>query len=330
MPRSDSYRTDTELPDEVMQQAARWHARLREAGETESEDVQRAQAFETWIAAHPDHKRAFEETKAVWNALALPAARLMDPAAPLMDNDPSRKAKKRKGATSRWRAASFSAAAFAVIAVAAVLQDDALVLLDSDHRTGAGERQEIALMDGGKVTLNSRSAVAIDGRQARLLRGEAWFDVTHDANAPFHVDTDAGRVTVLGTRFGVRLTDEGAEVVLVEGLLDLSTETDRQTLTAGFGAALTGSGVTDPTVIDPLRATAWLRGQAVFENAPLKDVIAALNRHRTVPILIAGGIEEHRISGVFSLDDPDAAVRALEALLPGRVTRITDAFVVLR
>ena len=323
MPRSDSYRTDTELPDEVMQQAARWHARLREAGETESEDAQRAQAFETRIAAHPDHKRAFEETQAVWNAMALPIARLVD-------EDRRLNTKMKSAATSHWRAAALSAVAFAVIALAALWQDDALVFLGSDYRTAAGERQEIALMDGGRVTLNTRSAIAIEGRQARLLRGEAWFDITHDADAPFHVDTEAGRVTVLGTRFGVRLTDDGAEVVLVEGLLDLSTPFDRKALTAGFGAALTDFGVTDPAAIDPLRVTAWLRGQAVFEDSALKDVVAELNRHRTVPILVVGSIQERRISGVFSLEDPDAAVRALEALLPGHVTRITDAFVVLR
>ena len=323
MARSDSYRTEAELPADLMQQAARWHARLREPHDHPLEDAARKQAFENWIGEHPDHKRAFEETKALWNALALPAARLAR-------DDRSRNAKMRKEAAPRWRAASLSAAAVALIAVAAVWRDDALIILQSDYRTGAGERQEIALMDGGRVTLNTRSAIAMEGRQARLLRGEAWFDITHGAGAPFHVDTEVGRVTVLGTRFGVRLTDDGAEVVLVEGLLDLSTPTDRQALTAGFGAALTKSGVSDPAAIDPLRITAWLRGQAVFENAPLKDVVAELNRHRTVPILILGDLGERRVSGVFSLEDPDAAVRALEALLPGRVTGITGAFVVLR
>jgi transmembrane sensor len=77
--------------------------------------------------------------------------------------------------------------------------------------------------------------------------------------------------------------------------------------------------------------TAWLRGQIVFFNTPLRAVIAELNRYRRGYIVIANGkLETLKISGVFATDDPNAALAAIAATLPVRIIRLTDYLVLLR
>lgn len=72
----------------------------------------------------------------------------------------------------------------------------------------AGQHIRIALSDGTSVELNSKSRITYPalfiGRERRVrLEGEAMFDVRHDADHPFIVETYACDVEVLGTRFNV-------------------------------------------------------------------------------------------------------------------------------
>ena len=54
-----------------------------------------------------------------------------------------------------------------------------------------------------------------------LLRGKVWFDVAANADRPFVVATEAGRIRVTGTSFGMRLDDNAAVVSLIEGSFEL-------------------------------------------------------------------------------------------------------------
>lgn len=90
----------------------------------------------------------------------------------------------------------------------------------ADHRTQTGERREVLLPDGSRLTLNTASAVdvAYDGSQRllRLREGEILIDTAADSVAsgqpghrPFLVETPAGIVRAIGTRFVVRQLDAG-------------------------------------------------------------------------------------------------------------------------
>lgn len=76
----------------------------------------------------------------------------------------------------------------------------------------AGQHIRLALADGTLVRLNSKSRITypalFNGRERRVrLEGEAMFDVKHDAEHPFIVETFACDVEVRGTQFNV-LADE--------------------------------------------------------------------------------------------------------------------------
>jgi ferric-dicitrate binding protein FerR (iron transport regulator) len=79
--------------------------------------------------------------------------------------------------------------------------------LTSTNRTG--RPVTLALADGSTVALSSNSSLryppAFGGSERVVtLRGEAFFDVFHDAARPFRVLTDQVETTVLGTSFRVR------------------------------------------------------------------------------------------------------------------------------
>lgn len=72
----------------------------------------------------------------------------------------------------------------------------------------AGQHIRVTLNDGSVIDLNSGARMVypsiFTGKERRIkLQGEAMFDVEHDPEHPFVVETFACEVTVLGTRFNV-------------------------------------------------------------------------------------------------------------------------------
>ena len=292
--------------------------------------------LDLWLRADPRHRRAFEETRRLW-------ARLEQPVAQVLSEGPA-------AATFRfrwprlpsltWQKAALVACCLVLTAAGLVYHDEVVDRVRSDHMTAVGERAPLRLEDGSRLTLNSDSAVTLDlgpeVRQVRLLRGEAWFEVSPDGNRPFFVETPLGTVQVTGTSFNVRLEEESAVVSLAEGRVELTSGTGKaagQTLSIAPGqeARLSDAGVSDPRTFDRTAVTAWLRGQMVFYDSPLAEVVAELNRYRTGRIVVADSdLEQLRVSGVFRVDDTDAALSVIADTLPVEVTRLTGYLVLLR
>ena len=326
------------LPEPLLEAAAGWHARMREPEGDPVAAAARQATFARWLAADPRHVLAFQETERLWAKLGAPVAEIIE-ARPTAVSPAATGRRRRPRFTTRtaWATACLAL----IVAIGATQYDDVLIRLQSDYRTAVGERAPLTLDDGSRLTLNTDSAVALDmgpdRRQVRLLQGEAWFDVEPHAARPFSVITEAGRVRVTGTSFGVRLQGDAATVALAEGQIELLAETGAGAgasllvLTAGQQARLSQDGVSDPAVVDETTATAWLRGQIVFFDTPLRDVVAELNRYRAGRIVIANdALDGLTVSGVFSTGDPDAALGVIADTLPVRITRLTDFLVLLR
>ncbi|MBX2925273.1 MAG: FecR family protein [Chitinophagaceae bacterium] len=92
------------------------------------------------------------------------------------------------------------------------------------YETNYGEKKTIWLPDSSKVILNARSTLrtrADFGVSARevYLTGEAFFDVTHNAQKPFVVNMNQFEVKVLGTLFNIKAypEDKLQEASLIRG-----------------------------------------------------------------------------------------------------------------
>src|SRR5699024_5422197 len=94
-----------------------------------------------------------------------------------------------------------------------------------------GQRGNITLSDGTKVTLNADSKIILlevvqSNKREITLRGEAFFEVTHNPDRPFIINTGQAVVEVLGTSLDVRSypDDESVQVVVSDGRVSLSAK----------------------------------------------------------------------------------------------------------
>lgn len=210
------------------------------------------------------------------------------------------------------------------------------------YRTGVGERRVVALRDGSSVTLNTASTVEVAytdaERRVRLVRGEALFDVAHDAARPFLVDAGSARFRALGTAFNVRLRPDVVELTVTEGVVGVAAREGEVAVPvaariAAGGGAVVRSGAVAPTALDDQRLrqrTAWQEGVLEFDGESLAQVVGEFNRYRRQPIVIGDArLESLRIGGRFEVDEADKFLAALTSSFPIEVIDTADGGVLL-
>jgi transmembrane sensor len=296
------------------QAALQWLSRINE----QPEQAQGA-AFKRWLLADPGHREAYAQAQALWQMSAAPAARLADEECEGLQRYLDAMAKAPDRGRWRQRVAALAVAACLVLAVGTVggwhpgywLQD-----LQADY-SSAGNVRQVTLADQSQVTLDAGSAITVDfaqgERRVRLLRGAAFFQVTHTGE-PFLVAAAGGEVRVLGTQFEVREQGDGAQVTVRSG---------RVAVTPGQGAAareLTANqqlayvdGHAGSTVsVDSESRLAWRQGWLNYYQVPLAQVVEDLGRYYPGRILLLEGeLGQRKVSGSFPVQAPLAALDSL-------------------
>lgn len=91
-------------------------------------------------------------------------------------------------------------------------------------QTAEEENSNITLADGTQIRLNSHTEIVISpgylrGTREVTLIGEAYFDVAHNPNQPFVINTNQSSIEVLGTAFNVRSVSgqKNVQVAVFEG-----------------------------------------------------------------------------------------------------------------
>ncbi|MFP6848439.1 MAG: FecR family protein [Pseudomonas sp.] len=301
--------------DELFAQASAWHFRLQAEDASDEDRL----GFEAWLAQGDAQAHAWDEAQLLLAALQ-PAARRMQPQAP----------------PRRRRTLPWAAAALLLLALGVVWQTPWSDRLRADHYTAVGESEVIELADGSRIELNTDAAVRVEltdnERRVHLLRGEAWFEVAHNANRPFVVQSGHTRVRVLGTRFSVSRLGEHTRVQLAEGRVETMVEGSGKAILAPGEAVEAAPGYLSAVqTFEPAAAFAWRQRQLVFRQQPLGEVVAELNRYWPGYVLISDStLERKAVSGVFEIDKPEAVLRALQLTLGLRVDRYSPYLTLLR
>jgi transmembrane sensor len=302
----------------LQQQAVAWHARLTSGAVDDSV----LSEFDRWRRQGPEHQQAYRDVEALWQQLPMPL---------LADRQRRRAlvAKQRRAVLAR-RGLSVAAAASLLLAVMAGFYPDYLQHPLADYRTRIGEQTSITLADGSIAHLNTDTAidVSINGNERRieLLRGEAEFDVAHDADKPFRVATGATTTEALGTRFIVRYDGKAGAVTLLQGRVRSSrpsaqgAQTESTTLQAGQQLAFTADRLGTPQTAELSNADAWRRGRLLMNFVPLKQVIAEINRYRRSQIrLLDDKLAEREVNIAVDIKQTDAWLKALQQTLSIKV-----------
>jgi transmembrane sensor len=176
-------------------------ARLRDASDwvqrlNESDDQALTDQWVHWCGADAMNLAAFEQMQRLWNAFPEAGASSWHP--PSLGNRLKH----------RNKLMALAASVVLLVGVAGWF-----ALRYSDNRvleTAVGEQRRITLADGSQVDLAPDSRVStrftLARRDVRLVRGQAFFVVAHNAVRPFIVHANNLTVTAVGTEFDVRIS----------------------------------------------------------------------------------------------------------------------------
>lgn len=292
----------------VRAEAALWLARLR----SPERNADAEQGFRLWLDARPEHASAFELATELWERSA--AVRRHPHEQAMSWVGPGYRGGR------RMLAAAAVLAAIAVGATAWYLQRDVVT-------TSIGEQRTLTLEDGSRLFLNTdtRAVVQYNARERRIRldKGEALFEVAKQTARPFIVSAGVARVEALGTSFVVRRDAQQLAVTLVEGKVSVAAMSDDEAALQlsksrilSPGERLTMLARHQPTVDRPVldKLTAWQRGQVAFDNVPLSDAVAEMNRYSAVQLAIEQPAAARvLIGGVFRTGDADSFAEAMAA-----------------
>lgn len=180
--------------------------------------------------------------------------------------------------------------------------------------SASNEVREILLPDGTKVWLNKSSVLKYpskfaDNRRKVKLEGEALFDVSHDKEKPFVVETDILEITVLGTRFNLRSrnTSDLSVVTLLEGEVRVKGNDNEGmvVLSPGQRAELDRSKrrLNVKEVPNAAADAAWHDKLIPFKNATFAEIAKTLEQLYDVTIHLDFAINNLTYSGVIRSDD---------------------------
>jgi len=319
MPMRDA--TD-DLDPGIVDAAIEWAVRLRSgtAGEAER------RACAAWRAEHPEHERAWQRLEAV-------EAEFTPVAGPLGGR--VRTSLERVRGRRRRRLAVGLLGLGAVALLASVLEPmQAWQRLQADHVTAVGERRSLTLADGTVLQLDSNTVIDIDRsgdqRLVRVYNGAVLVATAAGSSAaPVEIRTGQARFEPVGTRFAVRTGDDASRLHVAAGRVRITPrEADGPALVAHAGEThrvdRAVARLVPPPAIDP---AAWAEGHLLVRRARLHELLEEFGRYHRGWLLADPAVADLRVSGIFRLDDIDAALDALAESLPVTLTRRTRYWV---
>lgn len=171
-----------------------------------------------------------------------------------------------------------------------------------------GGQYQVVLSDGTKVWLNSVSSLkypaSFSGKERVVeLKGEAYFEVAHNAKMPFRVKTNGVDVEVLGTHFNIAAY-EGESVIkttLLEGSVRLSNKNTVVKLMPGEQGVASGN-TTDINIknVKVAEVVAWKNGSFVFRHANIQDIMKQISRWYDVEVEYRGDVKDRYFGGTYS------------------------------
>ena len=200
--------------------------------------------------------------------------------------------------------------------------------------TNAGQIEQITMKDGSVITLNANSSVeykVTEKSREIKLQGMAHFEVAKNPNAPFVIESNNNKVTVLGTGFDVQsYSGKPLQVTVNHGKVKVeklsnSTTLESVILTKGMRVRenLNQANATNKRsqifAVDSnvnLDAVKWESGNLIFTNAPIDDVVNAIETRYGKKLQTSTQNSDLQFTGVFkNTDEFSTVVKTIEIAL---------------
>ena len=301
---------------DIEERAAHWLVRRQEPQWNAADQAQ----LDAWLRESTLHEVAFLRLEYGWNKVDRLTV-LRRPPAPRQEIEEARPAPAQRSA--RRPLAWLAAAAVLVLSVALLYTYGDLFTRDL-YATAIGGHEIVPLPDGSRIELNTdtrvRTSFSEETRSVWLERGEAYFDVARDPSRPFVVYAGSRRVTVLGTKFSVRLDPDANRVQLAvaEGRVQLDelrvSEPAPPTIAIGGEKVIAeGTSLRVESRSGKILATdlSWRQGLLTFDQTTLAAAADEFNRYNRKQLVVEPAAAQIRIGGSFEAANVDGFVRLL-------------------
>lgn len=213
--------------------------------------------------------------------------------------------------------------------------------------TSIGGEYFIVLDDGTRVWMNANTMLEfpvrfVEDERVVKLQGEAYFEVAHDAQKPFIVETAGTRTRVLGTIFNIKAYDDEVkeQTTLLEGKVEVLLGNGAihgempvaATLRPGMQAQWQkGSEALTVQQVDTEEVVAWRRGMFIFNDESISAVFRTLSRWYGVEFVTdIMDKETYTFNGSISKDDKLEATLEVLALAGGLKFKIEGNKIYIR
>lgn len=200
----------------------------------------------------------------------------------------------------------------------------------------------INLPDHSVVWLNAASSLTYPetfahGKREVTLEGEAFFDVAPMPEQPFTVYSGRLNTRVLGTSFNVKAyqDDNHIQVTVFTGKVNVNANGYTKS-ESDSGIFLTASqqAVFKPADqslvyhghVDTAGTSAWKRGEIIFHNTPLPEVLKELQRRYNVSISADEQLQNCLVFGEFFHEPADSVLNMLAISLSGKITKTNNRY----
>jgi len=292
----------TSVP-EIEASAAMWLARMTSGNPTLGELAE----FEFWRAASPDHDRIYREMEGMWEGLGTGTAQRTLYGRVLAGLG------RRDGGVGWATRLGQIAAGLACV----VMASQYLTTWRYEYHTAPGQIRTVTLADGSVVHMKGGTALDADvsqtgARVIELARGEAFFEVVHDAARPFTVTAGSGAVHDIGTGFSVDRKGLEVNVAVEHGVVAVVAGGRSDILLPGQQVGFSRYTMGRKQAVDTTAISAWRRGLYVAEGKPLGQVLTDIDEYHPGQIIVTSRtLAARRVNAVVQFDHVDAWLDAL-------------------
>lgn len=277
-----------------------------------------AREVENWRLGDAGHEQRFKQFQLIWEtSKSLDLQDTIDPQASLGTFKEKIKAQKAKKLAairlrSRYRFLQAVAAVFVIFGMAWFY---ITTRPSTEFQSTTAQLVKIdTLSDGSVITLNKHSILEYPSkfngkmREVVLTKGEAFFNVHHDAEKPFLIRSGNTTIGVLGTTFNVKQVNGDVEVIVESGKVQVSRGGRKIFLERGEKVLVSEKAMELKKEVTPDRLYNYYRTKEfVADDTPLWRMVQVLNEAYDSEIVIKNRtIRDLPLNATFkdeSLDD---------------------------
>lgn len=311
---------------DITRAAADWCMRLQ----SEECSAEERAAFDQWIKQDPAHEQAYNKVLRVWSlsehltpTASADGPKPANPRSEVSDVTPAHPAHFQRPAR-QWQPA-VRLLALAILLLVPLGYGGWLLnwVPNEYHRYSTDQaRHDVTLPDGTRVEMNLNTQISYanyrDRRHVDISgNGEAFFNVSHNADHPFEINAANGTITVTGTAFNVWTYREDVVVTVTEGSVIVSNNASDARLSPGMRAVYTADEPPRSETGNIDQALAWQTGKLILDDVPLAVAIPRIGRYLDQSITLSDdAVADLRIGGIYNTDNMDDLIAALPQALP--------------